>query len=108
LKCPEHDVEYEVVKTTYEQFGIILKDVKCLRCPVDGEELFTLEQAEAIRKRIDAFSPRLKLIRKITRAAGKPSIYLPLEIVKEAELKIGQEVAVYLADKKKIVIEAAK
>jgi hypothetical protein len=70
--------------------------------------LFTIEQAEAIRKRIEALSPRLKLIRKITKAAGKPSIYLPPEIVKEANLKIGQEVAVYLADKKKIVIEAAK
>ena len=108
MRCPEHSVEYETVKTTYEQFGVILKDVRCLRCPVDGEELFTIEQAEAIRKRIEALSPRLKLIRKITKAAGKPSIYLPPEIVKEANLKIGQEVAVYLADKKKIVIEAAK
>ena len=108
MKCPEHNLEYETVKTTYEQFGIILKDVNCLRCPVDGEELFTLEQVEAIRKRIAILSPRLKLIRKITRAAGKPSIYLPPEIVKEADLKIGQEVAVYLADKKRIVIEAAK
>jgi hypothetical protein len=50
-------------------------------------------------------SPRLKLVRKIPRAAGKPSIYPP-EIVKETDLRIGQEVAVYLADKKKIVIEA--
>ena len=108
MKCPEHNVEYETVKTTYEQYGIILKDVKCLRCPVDGEELFTLEQAEAIRKRIAALSPRLKLTRKITRAGGKPSIYLPPEIVKEADLRIGQEVSVYLADKKKIVIEASK
>lgn len=108
MKCPEHHAEYEPAKTTYEQFGIILKDAKCLRCPVDGEELFTMEQAEAIRKRIAVLGPRLKLTRKITRAAGKPSIYLPPEIVKEADLKIGQEVAVYLADKKKIVIEAAK
>jgi len=108
MKCPEHNVEYENVKTTYEQYGVILKDAKALRCPVDGEELFTMEQAEAIRKRITALSPRLKLVRKITRAGGKPSIYLPPEIVKEAGLKIGQEVEVYLADKKKIVIEAAK
>jgi hypothetical protein len=108
MKCPEHHVEYETVKTMYEQFGVIIKDVKALRCPVDGEELFTLEQAEAIRKRVTTLSPRLKLVRKITRAAGKPSIYLPPEIVKEADLKIGQEVAVYLADKKRIVIEAAK
>jgi len=67
-----------------------------------------MEQAEAIRLRIASLSPRLKLIRKITRAAGKPSIYLPPEIVKQANLRIGQEVAVYLADKKKIVIEAAE
>jgi len=45
MKCPAHHVEYETVKTTYEQYGVILKDAKALRCPVDGEELFTLEQA---------------------------------------------------------------
>jgi hypothetical protein len=52
-------MEYDNVKTMYEQFGIILKDVKCLRCPIDGEELFTLEQAEAIRQRLVTLSPRL-------------------------------------------------
>ena len=108
MRCPEHEVEYQTVETTYEQHGVILKDVKALRCPVDGEELFTLEQAEAIRQRIVTLSPRLKLQRKITRAGGKPSIYLPPEIVKQANLRIGQEVAVYLADKHKIVIEAAE
>jgi len=108
MRCPEHNVEYQTVKTTYEQHGVILKEVKALRCPVDGEELFTLEQAEAIRQRIVTLSPRLKLKRKITRAGGKPSIYLPPEIVKQADLRIGQEVTVYLADKHKIVIEAAE
>ena len=108
MRCPEHEVEYQTVETTYEQHGVILKDVKALRCPVDGEELFTLEQAEAIRQRIVTLSPRLKLKRKITRAGGKPSIYLPPEIVKQADLRIGQEVAIYLADRKRIVIEAAE
>jgi hypothetical protein len=108
MKCPEHGVDYQTVKTNYEQFGVILKDVKALRCPVDGEELFTMKQAEAIRQRIASLSPRLKLIRKITRAAGKPSIYLPPEIVKQADMRIGQEVAVYLAEKNKIIIEAAE
>lgn len=107
MKCPEHHVNYRVVKISYEQHGVILKDVNALRCPVNGEELFTVEQAEAIRQRIASVSPHLKLKRKITRAAGKPSIYLPPEIVKQANLKIGQEVAVYLADKNKIIIEAA-
>ena len=37
--------------------------------PVDGEELFTMEQVEAIRKRILSLSPRLKLTGKITRAS---------------------------------------
>jgi len=104
MKCPEHHVDYESVRTTYEQFGVILKDVKALCCPVEGEELFTLEQVEAIRMRIAKLSPRLKLIRKIPRAAEKPSIYLPREIVKQANLEIGQEVAVYLADKGRIAI----
>ena len=107
MKCPEHGVDYKTAKTTYEQHGVILKDVKALRCPVDGEELFTMAQAEAIRQRIAYFSPGLKLKRKITSAAGKPLIYLSPEIVKQADLRIGQEVAVYLADRKKIVIEAA-
>jgi len=57
MKCPEHHVDYKVVKTTCEQHGVILKDVKALRCPVDGEELFTVEQAEAIRQRIAFISP---------------------------------------------------
>lgn len=107
MKCPEHGIDYEVVKTNYEQLGVIIKDVDGLRCPVDGDILFTLEQAETIRRKISALAPQVKLVRKITRAAGRPSIYLPPEIVKQAGLKIGQEVEVYLADKKKIVIEAA-
>jgi len=43
IKCPAHGVKYETVKTTYEQYGVILQDAKALRCPVDGEELFSLE-----------------------------------------------------------------
>jgi hypothetical protein len=30
MKCPEHGVDSETVKTTYDQFGVILKDVKAL------------------------------------------------------------------------------
>ncbi len=106
MRCPEHGLDYETVRTTYEQFGIIIKDVEALRCPKGGETLFTLEQTEAIRRRITQLAPSVKLVRKITRAAGKPSIYLAPEVVRQAGLKIGQEVAVYLADKK-IIIEAA-
>jgi len=31
MKCPEHGGDYETVKTSYEQFGVMLKDVKPLR-----------------------------------------------------------------------------
>jgi len=31
MKCPEHGVNYQAVMTNYEQFGVILKDVKALR-----------------------------------------------------------------------------
>lgn len=105
MRCPEHGVDYRTVKTDYEQMGVILKDVEALRCPVNGELLFTLKQAEAIRQRIASLSPSIKLVRKITKAGGRPSIYLPPEMVKQVGLKIGQEVAMYLADKKRIVIE---
>ena len=79
MRCPEHKAEYQTVRTTYEQLGVILKGVEALRCPAGGELLFTLEQAERIRERIAGLGPRLKLMRKITRAAGKPSPYLPEE-----------------------------
>lgn len=51
MMCPERRVDYQVLTTTYEQFGVMLKDVKAVRCPIDGEELFDarLEQVEAIR-----------------------------------------------------------
>ncbi len=68
MKCHEHETDYRVVKTNYEQLGVIIKDVEALRCPVDGEILFNLEQAEAIRRRILTLAPTVKLVRKITRA----------------------------------------
>lgn len=49
MKCPEHRVKYQSVRTSYEQLGVILKDVEALRCPVGGELVFTLEQAERMR-----------------------------------------------------------
>jgi len=54
MKCPEHGANYQTVKTICEQFGVILKDVEALRCPVDGEELFTMKQVEAISQTLEA------------------------------------------------------
>jgi hypothetical protein len=33
MKCPEHGVDYETVKTTYDQFGVILKEVQGASLP---------------------------------------------------------------------------
>lgn len=51
MMSSERRVDYQALTTTYEQFGVMLKDVKAVRCPIDGEELFDarLEQVEAIR-----------------------------------------------------------
>ncbi len=60
MKCPKRETNYRVVKTNYEQLDVIIKDVKALRCPVDEEILFNLEQAEAIRRTILTLAPTVK------------------------------------------------
>lgn len=52
LLCPTCCVEYVEVKFDFEVDGVILHNVKALRCPACKEEAFTPEQVEAIRKRI--------------------------------------------------------
>jgi hypothetical protein len=51
LLCPTCYVEYVEVEFDFELDGVILQNVKGLRCPA-CEEVFTTEQYEAIRKRI--------------------------------------------------------
>jgi hypothetical protein len=52
LLCPTCCVEYVEVEFDLELDGVILHNVKALRCPACEEEAFTPEQYEAIRKRI--------------------------------------------------------
>jgi hypothetical protein len=52
LLCPTCCVEYVEVEFDFEIDGIILYDVKALRCPGCDEEVFSPEQHERIRKRI--------------------------------------------------------
>jgi hypothetical protein len=54
LLCPSCCVEYVEVQFDFEIDGIVLHDVKALRCPRCEEEVFTPEQQEIIRKRIDS------------------------------------------------------
>ncbi len=52
LLCPTCCVEYFEVEFDFEVVGVILYNVKALRCPGCNEEVFSPEQQEAIRKRI--------------------------------------------------------
>jgi YgiT-type zinc finger domain-containing protein len=46
-------VEFVEVEFDFEVDGVILQNVKALRCPTCEEEVFTPEQYEAIIKRIN-------------------------------------------------------
>ena len=52
LLCPVCCVEYVEVEFDFEVDGVILHNVKVLRCPSCKEERFTSEQYEVVTKRI--------------------------------------------------------
>jgi hypothetical protein len=101
LKCNK---PCEEVTVDYEYQGVILRNVKALRCPDCKEELFTLEQYDAIRNRLRSVLQPLKLRRKISTAGKKPIIYLPEDVVKAINAKVGDAIDIYV-EGKKIIIE---
>jgi hypothetical protein len=54
LLCPNCCVEYVEVQFDFEVDGVVLHDVKALRCPRCEEEVFSPQQQEEVQKRIDA------------------------------------------------------
>lgn len=52
LICPACCVEYVEVEFAFEFDGIILDNVRALRCPVCQEEHFTPEQYNTIQERL--------------------------------------------------------
>ncbi len=52
LLCPSCCIEYLEVQFDFEIDGIVLRDVKALRCPLCKEEVFSPEQQETIIKKI--------------------------------------------------------
>jgi hypothetical protein len=52
LLCPVCCVEYVEIEFDFEIDGIVLHNVKALRCPACQEEQFTPEQIAAIAKRV--------------------------------------------------------
>jgi len=53
LLCPTCCAEYLEVEFDFEVDGVILHNVKALRCPDCEEEVFTPQQCEEIKKRIN-------------------------------------------------------
>ena len=102
--CPKCSNEYEEVTVDYEYDGIIIRNVKALRCPGCKEELFTPEQYDAIRDRLRGILQPLKLRRKISTAGKKPIIYLPEDVVKAINAKVGDAIDISV-EGKKIIIE---
>jgi len=103
-RCPRCGVEYVEVETDFEYGDVILRNVKALRCPNCKQELFTPEQYGTIRERIRSVIQPLRLKRKISTAGKKPIVYLPEDVVKAINAKIGDEVDVYV-EGNKIIIE---
>lgn len=56
LICPTCCVEYDEIEFDFEFNGVILHNVKALKCPLCHKELFTPEQYETILKRLSDHS----------------------------------------------------
>jgi len=104
VKCYKHDVELMEVRTDFEYKGVVVRGVKALRCPVCGDELLDLDQYGEIRRRIEAVIQPLKLRRRISTAGKRPALYLPEDVMKATDVKIGDEVDIY-TEGRRIVIE---
>jgi hypothetical protein len=53
LLCPFCCVEYVEVELDFEVDGVVLHNVKALRCPSCQEEAFSPEQVEAIKQKVN-------------------------------------------------------
>lgn len=103
-KCPRCDTDYVEVEVDFEYGNIILRNVKALRCPKCRQELFTPEQYRDIRERICSIAQPLRLKRKISTAGKKPIVYLPEDVVKAINAKVGDAIDIYV-EGNKIIIE---
>jgi hypothetical protein len=52
LMCPVCCVELIEVEVDFEADGVVLQNVKMLRCPICQDEQFTPEQQEAIHEKL--------------------------------------------------------
>jgi hypothetical protein len=57
LLCPICCVEFLEVEVDFDVDGVLLQNVKVLRCPVCQEEQFTQRQQEAIQQKLRDTKP---------------------------------------------------
>jgi hypothetical protein len=58
IVCPICCVEYIEVEFEFEFDGIILRNVKALKCPICQEEIFTPAQYDAIQDQLRSSTPK--------------------------------------------------
>lgn len=104
MKCWKCGTELEETTTDFEAKGVLIRGVRSLRCPNDGEELFTMKQLAEIKRRLNDIVSPLRLRRKVTSAGKRPTIHLPEDVARATNVKIGDEVEIY-TDGRRIIIE---
>ena len=57
LLCPMCCVEFIEVEVDFDVDGVVLRNVKVLRCPICQEEQFTPKQQEALEERLHNNKP---------------------------------------------------
>jgi hypothetical protein len=60
VKCPKCSVPYKLTKCDYEQYGIVMRNIPCFKCPKCGDEIFFLNRLGSSEKRSSNSSHRLK------------------------------------------------
>lgn len=103
MECPKCEVEYEEMEGNFEQFGVMIQGIGRLECPICHHRVFRGNEVDKIQESIKRLGPRRIVKRKLTKAAGRPAIYLPADLLQELGVKIGQEVFLYVRDKKLLI-----
>jgi hypothetical protein len=102
LECPKCKVEYKEIKGSYEQFGVVIQGISRFECPICHCKVFRGNEVDKIQESIKRMGPKV-VKRKVTKAAGRPAIYLPANLLEELGIDVGQEVYLYIRNKRLLV-----
>ena len=103
MECQRCNVEFQEAKGNYEQFGVVVQDVSRFECPICHQRVFRGIEVDRIQESIRKLGPTTLVKRKVTKAAGRPAIYLPASLLREVGIDVGHEVYLYVRDKKLLI-----